>query len=384
MADRGAWGQYNMVADRLSRYHSSDLPGEKHVDHQCVSADLRLDPDGEDPPYGLTRALQTQESPESDPNLVPTWEEHQGQTTLGNSRLPESLSHMMMSTDGFLESVRAGYAEDPLFTKVIENPGRFNQFQWQDGLLYLDRVEGLPAHRTISHTGNEHTNKCIRKFYWWNTLSKNVAKFCLTCGTCQAVEPSTQRPMGLLHPLPIPSQPWESIGICITAAANPTAGPLDHLVASLGVLEWEGEHLLRPNPLLRARKVPPIESYAFASRTESLSVGLWKWRTTCSKGSSATSGNRCAMTTNWLGNTPPPHHAILTTLTDLDPWQRGSTEYRSNDPYASQLMTVAERPSGRTPPCHPRLWFAQSTSIRDSSLSGPIFKMGGTGGPDIL
>ena len=159
MADRGAWGQYNMVADRLSRYHLSDLPGEKHVDHQCVSADLRLDPDGEDPPYGLTRALQTQESPESDPNLVPTWEEHQGQTTLGNGRLPESLSHMMMSTDGFLESMRAGYAEDPLFTKVIKNPGRFDQFQWQDGLLYLDRVGGYqPTEQSATRGMNAPIN----------------------------------------------------------------------------------------------------------------------------------------------------------------------------------------------------------------------------------
>ena len=230
-------GQYNIVADCLSRYYSSDLPGEKHADHQYVSADLRLDPDGEDLPYGLTaqvRALRTQEPPESSPNLVPTWEEHQERTTLGTGQLPESLSHIMTSTNGFLESVRAGYTEDPLFAKVKENSERFNRFQWQDDLLYLDRVEGLPvlciprakhgsrkltemvidqAHQTIGHAGNERTNKYIHKFYWWSTLSRDVAKFCATCGTCQAVKPITQKPMGLLHPLPIPSRPWESIGM---------------------------------------------------------------------------------------------------------------------------------------------------------------------------
>ena len=60
---------------------------------------------------------------------------------------------------------------------------------------------------------NERTNKYIHKFYWWSTLSRDVAKFCATCGMCQAVKPITQKPMGLLHPLPIPSRPWELIGM---------------------------------------------------------------------------------------------------------------------------------------------------------------------------
>ena len=47
-------GQYNIVADCLSRYYSSDLPGETHADHNYVSADLRLDPDRDNLPYGLT------------------------------------------------------------------------------------------------------------------------------------------------------------------------------------------------------------------------------------------------------------------------------------------------------------------------------------------
>jgi hypothetical protein len=32
------------------------------------------------------------------------------------------------------------------------------------------------AHRTIGHAGNERTNKYIHRFYWWSTLSKDVAK----------------------------------------------------------------------------------------------------------------------------------------------------------------------------------------------------------------
>ena len=46
-------GQYNIVADCLSRYYLTDLPGETHADHNYVSADLHLDPDRDNLPYGL-------------------------------------------------------------------------------------------------------------------------------------------------------------------------------------------------------------------------------------------------------------------------------------------------------------------------------------------
>ena len=233
-------GQYNIVADCLSRYYSMDLPGEAHADHQYVSADLRLDPDGEDLPYGLRpqlRAMRKRKPPRPTNSPEPPRSEHPEPITLEESRGLENkvpLPVVMTTTDGFLEHVRAGYAEDPLFVKIRDHPDQFSRFRWQEDLLYMDRTGELPvlciprtmhksrklteiiidqAHQTIGHAGSERTNKYIHKFYWWSTLSKDVAKFCLTCGTCQAVKPSTQRPMGLLHPLPIPSRPWESIGM---------------------------------------------------------------------------------------------------------------------------------------------------------------------------
>ena len=232
-------GQYNIVADCLSRYYSADLPGETHADHLYVSADQRLDPDGDDLPYGLTpqmRALRIEDPTGTVPRPTSPQEEHPEAITLEESQPGNgtSLAQVMTATDGFIESVRAGYANDPLFSKIRENPDQFNQFRWVDELLYMDRADALSvlciprtvhktrrlteiiidqAHRTIGHAGNERTNKYIHKFYWWSTLSKDVAKFCATCGTCQAVKPSTQRPAGLLHPLPIPTRPWESIGM---------------------------------------------------------------------------------------------------------------------------------------------------------------------------
>jgi len=37
-------------------------------------------------------------------------------------------------------------------------------------------------------------------------------KFCKTCKACHQAKVPTHRPTGLLHPLPIPTKPWDSIG----------------------------------------------------------------------------------------------------------------------------------------------------------------------------
>jgi hypothetical protein len=44
-------------------------------------------------------------------------------------------------------------------------------------------------------------------------MSADIVKFCAMCATCQVVKTSNQQLQGLLHPMPIPTQPWESIGM---------------------------------------------------------------------------------------------------------------------------------------------------------------------------
>src|ERR1700683_3701967 len=52
----------------------------------------------------------------------------------------------------------------------------------------------------------------IQCWYWWPRLGA-VEKYCDSCGICQAIKMSTQRPVGLLHLLPIPNRLWGSIGM---------------------------------------------------------------------------------------------------------------------------------------------------------------------------
>jgi hypothetical protein len=44
-------------------------------------------------------------------------------------------------------------------------------------------------------------------------MGRDIEKFCLSCGNCQMGKTSNQLKPGLLHSLPIPSRPWQSIGM---------------------------------------------------------------------------------------------------------------------------------------------------------------------------
>ena len=44
-------------------------------------------------------------------------------------------------------------------------------------------------------------------------MGTNIELFCSSCTSCQVTKDSNQKPSGLLHSLPIPDQPWQSIGM---------------------------------------------------------------------------------------------------------------------------------------------------------------------------
>lgn len=69
------------------------------------------------------------------------------------------------------------------------------------------------AHNMLGYLGPNHTLNYARWWFWWPTMASDMVTFCKTCGACQMMKSSNNKPTGLLHSLPIPSRPWESIGI---------------------------------------------------------------------------------------------------------------------------------------------------------------------------
>ena len=44
-------------------------------------------------------------------------------------------------------------------------------------------------------------------------MAQDIEKFCMSCSTCAASKDSNSKPRGLLHNLPIPDRPWQSISM---------------------------------------------------------------------------------------------------------------------------------------------------------------------------
>eukprot|EP00983_Pelagomonas_calceolata_P082118 1155819-Pelagomonas_calceolata.AAC.1 len=67
------------------------------------------------------------------------------------------------------------------------------------------------AHDTpiAGHLGRAKTLERLVRQYFWPRMSADVHYYTSTCPTCQKAKTSTTKPIGLLHPLPTPTQKWE-------------------------------------------------------------------------------------------------------------------------------------------------------------------------------
>ena len=247
-------GEQNIVADALSRYYASLPPGTKIPEDVWVDADKRLDPEGEDlpidrqlkgkavrpirqkrpPPKRIGKPLCKTRKPiieESNTEIIPDDEDTGNVFTSGthqSSRLPQKLGK------SFLDVIRRGYTSDVILKKVVNAIHEHPYFTLEDGFLYVknsmnERVVCVPrslfegrriteiaidqAHRIIGHKASRKTLEYLKRYYWWPTMSKDVDAFCKSCGECQTIKSSTSKPYGLLHTLPIPNRPWESVGM---------------------------------------------------------------------------------------------------------------------------------------------------------------------------
>ena len=94
-----------------------------------------------------------------------------------------------------------------------------------DGLLRFDGRVYVPADPAVrrelmtlfhdgpmaGHLGIAKTYKRIARYYYWDSLRKDVRKHIKYCAICQRTKARRHLPYGQLHPLPPPFQPWEEI-----------------------------------------------------------------------------------------------------------------------------------------------------------------------------
>jgi transposase InsO family protein len=258
-------GSENRVADCLSRYYEL-LPSDvKLSPMEFVSVDRRLDPEGDDLPLDrrielrrlrvhavrrrerLNEERSERHSQAEEMEEAENLEEPQGDPeALGSVANGIDLKEYMERYEDFASLLREHYSKNTYFSKVSQNPERFESFSIIDGLIYhSDRFENsllcIPreaflrgrrlteliidhAHNLLGHLGALRTLGYIRRYYWWPTMAKDTSEFCRSCTKCQMTKASNQHPQGLLQPLPVPSKPWESVGMDFLGPFPPSEG----------------------------------------------------------------------------------------------------------------------------------------------------------------
>ncbi|GBG70053.1 hypothetical protein CBR_g4881 [Chara braunii] len=155
------------------------------------------------------------------------------------SRHPEYMTCLVGSYDlrkDLKEELIEHTVKDPELSPILEQiraePSSQPDFHECKGLLFRrygkhDRL-CVPNHEPImthfldlahgrsGHFGVEKTYENLLEKFVWPGMKSMTQRFVAECEVCQSIKPSRQKPYGLLHPLPIPDGPGESVSIDFT------------------------------------------------------------------------------------------------------------------------------------------------------------------------
>ena len=128
--------------------------------------------------------------------------------------------------------IEEGYSSDSYFAE----PTKLTALQYRNGLWFFQDKLVVPdcgdlrrdviaeAHDTpySGHLGINKTVSLLARGFWWPTLRQDVTAYVQTCVPCQRNKSSTQKPAGLLQPLPIPDRPWAVVSLDFVTCLPPT------------------------------------------------------------------------------------------------------------------------------------------------------------------
>ncbi|KAK8938405.1 hypothetical protein KSP39_PZI010909 [Platanthera zijinensis] len=148
------------------------------------------------------------------------------------SRLPESsLSHVSGPVVTTLDEIQAAVLQDPELRTIIETlqQGQATEpgYHLQGQRLYFQGRVVIPsaspwrtammqefhASPTGGHAGILRTLQRLRANVFWKGMRRDVQQFVRECDICQRQKYETTSPAGLLTPLEIPHQVWDTISM---------------------------------------------------------------------------------------------------------------------------------------------------------------------------
>ena len=140
-----------------------------------------------------------------------------------------------LDNDNLLGKIKNNYGKDSFFKLILDDSdaSHYRNFEECDGYIQLRSKERtalcIPnvmvdgrsvrewlieqAHSLLAHPGTSKTLAYLRDHLWWKDMAMDIHKYCESCTTRKRSKPLNQKPYGLLHPLQVPTKPWESISI---------------------------------------------------------------------------------------------------------------------------------------------------------------------------
>jgi len=140
--------------------------------------------------------------------------------------------------------MRDGEKDEPVAKAARELQGssacsvKSAEWSLSDGLLYfrgkiyvldtsdLRRHIVVLSHdsRLAGHSGRWKTLELVSRNYWWPQMSRYVGRYVSTCDMCLRTKSFQRPPIRELHPLPIPSAPWDTISVDFIVELPQSAG----------------------------------------------------------------------------------------------------------------------------------------------------------------
>ncbi len=126
-----------------------------------------------------------------------------------------------------VSDISAHYASDPDCQAILAKPSDHSSYHINDGLIFDShnrlvvpngalKAKEIVLHechdgKTGGHFGAAKTIGRVNRSFVWPKMHAEIKEYVATCLACQANKPSSQLPIGLLQPLPIPESAWHTV-----------------------------------------------------------------------------------------------------------------------------------------------------------------------------
>jgi hypothetical protein len=115
--------------DCLSRYYASDQPHEQHDESKYVSADRRLNPDGEELPEEV--------------HLQVNYTDTESPQNIAEVDKCTNVPDIHINRSNIMEDIHSGYPQDTMFSKILEHPTHHTTFSIHDGFIYFKKQDTI-------------------------------------------------------------------------------------------------------------------------------------------------------------------------------------------------------------------------------------------------